>query len=138
MTAMVDTDPDSATASQAEINAEMAAIESDYVRAGVEETQPRLDYSPYRSSLLRRWFVSDRKGVYAFLRTLATRRRRVLTGWACSSYESPSKNASSSSSSVGRERFLAGLGRTIDFICEGISSIISILRSTTASSSSPT
>ncbi len=53
MPALVDTNPDSATASQAEINAEMAAIESAYVRSGVEETQPRLDYAPYRSSLLR-------------------------------------------------------------------------------------
>src|SRR6478735_11675527 len=53
MTASIGTDPDSASASQAEINAEMASIESDYLRSGVEETQPRLDYAPYRSSLLR-------------------------------------------------------------------------------------
>ncbi|PRC44814.1 protocatechuate 3,4-dioxygenase subunit beta [Mycobacterium sp. ITM-2017-0098] len=53
MTAIVDTNPDSAAATQAEINAEMAAIENAYVRSGVEETQPRLDYAPYRSSLLR-------------------------------------------------------------------------------------
>lgn len=38
---------------QAKITAEMAAIHTDYHRAGVEETQPRLNYPPYRSSLLR-------------------------------------------------------------------------------------
>jgi protocatechuate 3,4-dioxygenase beta subunit len=38
---------------QDDISAEMAAIDSDYHRAGLEETQPRLEYSPYRSSLLR-------------------------------------------------------------------------------------
>ena len=32
---------------------EIGAIESAYQRSGVEETQPRLDYAPYRSSLLR-------------------------------------------------------------------------------------
>lgn len=53
MTAIVDTDPDSASASQREINSEIAAISSDYQRGGVEESQPRLDYPPYRSSLLR-------------------------------------------------------------------------------------
>ena len=41
------------TASQAEISAEIGTIESAYQQAGVEETQPRLDYPPYRSSLLR-------------------------------------------------------------------------------------
>ena len=49
----IDTNPDAASASQAQISDEIAAIESDYQRSGVEETQPRLDYSPYRSSLLR-------------------------------------------------------------------------------------
>src|SRR5436190_15871853 len=44
---------DSASASQAEISAEIGTIESAYQRAGAEETQPRLDYPPYRSSLLR-------------------------------------------------------------------------------------
>jgi len=39
--------------SQATIDAEIARIHDDYQRAGVEETQPRLDYAPYRSSLLR-------------------------------------------------------------------------------------
>ncbi len=53
MTAMTDTNPDSAAASQHAISAEIAAIESGYQRAGVEETQPRLGYAPYRSSLLR-------------------------------------------------------------------------------------
>src|SRR5258705_5832615 len=38
---------------QAEITAEIAAIHTEYHRAGVEENQPRLDYPPYRSSLLR-------------------------------------------------------------------------------------
>ena len=47
------TNSDSASASQAEVSAEIAAIESAYQRAGIEETQPRLDYAPYRSSLLR-------------------------------------------------------------------------------------
>ena len=32
---------------------EIATITKDYERAGVEESQPRLDYPPYRSSLLR-------------------------------------------------------------------------------------
>jgi len=50
---MIDTNSDSASATQADINAEIAAIESDYHRLGIEETQPRLNYSPYRSSLLR-------------------------------------------------------------------------------------
>ncbi len=49
----VDTNPDAAAASQDQISDEIAAIESDYHRGGSEETQPRLDYSPYRSSLLR-------------------------------------------------------------------------------------
>jgi protocatechuate 3,4-dioxygenase, beta subunit len=39
--------------SQAEISAEIAAIEADYQQSGVEETQPRLDYRPYRSTVLR-------------------------------------------------------------------------------------
>ena len=47
------TSSDSALSSQQAISAEIAAIESEYQRAGVEETQPRLDYAPYRSSLLR-------------------------------------------------------------------------------------
>ena len=53
MTTIVDTNPDAAAASQSQISDEMAAIESDYQRGGIEETQPRLDYAPYRSSLLR-------------------------------------------------------------------------------------
>jgi protocatechuate 3,4-dioxygenase beta subunit len=51
--AMIEADPDSASASQAEVSVEIAAVESAYQRAGVEETQPRLNYAPYRSSLLR-------------------------------------------------------------------------------------
>ena len=44
---------DSAASTQAEVSREIAAIAADYERSGVEETQPRLDYAPYRSSLLR-------------------------------------------------------------------------------------
>lgn len=40
-------------AGQSEISAEIAEIEADYRRTGVLGTQPRLDYPPYRSSLLR-------------------------------------------------------------------------------------
>ncbi|MDQ4008700.1 MAG: protocatechuate 3,4-dioxygenase subunit beta [Actinomycetota bacterium] len=50
------TDPDSAVAGQAEIDAEIAATSKEYqtsVAVGAVETQPRLDYAPYRSSLLR-------------------------------------------------------------------------------------
>jgi protocatechuate 3,4-dioxygenase, beta subunit len=50
------TDPDSAAASQTEIDAEIATISKEYqtsVAVGAVETQPRLDYAPYRSSLLR-------------------------------------------------------------------------------------
>ena len=42
---------DSAASSQAEVTAEIEAIAAAY--AGRAETQPRLDYPPYRSSLLR-------------------------------------------------------------------------------------
>src|SRR6188472_1229322 len=41
------------TVTQADISAEIKAIDDEYHRAGLEEFQPRLDYSPYRSSLLR-------------------------------------------------------------------------------------
>ena len=41
------------TVRQTDISAEIAAIDADYHRAGLEETQPRLDYAPYRSSMLR-------------------------------------------------------------------------------------
>lgn len=53
------TDPDAAAASQAEVDAEIRGIRESYERVreeggdGTEETQPRLDYPPYRSSLLR-------------------------------------------------------------------------------------
>jgi protocatechuate 3,4-dioxygenase, beta subunit len=40
-------------ATQARISAEIAAIESAYQQGPFDETQPRLDYAPYRSSLLR-------------------------------------------------------------------------------------
>ncbi|MGB3331401.1 MAG: protocatechuate 3,4-dioxygenase subunit beta [Mycobacterium sp.] len=38
---------------QAEINAEIAAIQVEYSRTGMQESQPKLDYPPYRSSVLR-------------------------------------------------------------------------------------
>jgi protocatechuate 3,4-dioxygenase beta subunit len=44
---------DSALSSQAEIDDEIATIRADHERDGHEEHQPRLDYAPYRSSLLR-------------------------------------------------------------------------------------
>jgi protocatechuate 3,4-dioxygenase beta subunit len=47
------TDSDSASTSQADVTAEIEAIESAYQRSGFEETQPRLDYAPYRSSVAR-------------------------------------------------------------------------------------
>ena len=47
------TSSDRAATSQAEVSTEIEAIESAYQRAGVEETQPRLNYAPYRSSVLR-------------------------------------------------------------------------------------
>ena len=40
-------------ASQGDITAEIVGIAAEYQRAGVEEAQPRLDYPPYRSSVLR-------------------------------------------------------------------------------------
>src|ERR1700712_2648570 len=51
--ASIATNSDSASTSQADVSTEITAIEGAYQRAGVEETQPRLDYAPYRSSLLR-------------------------------------------------------------------------------------
>jgi protocatechuate 3,4-dioxygenase beta subunit len=54
MTTTVSSDSaDSATSSQAEVSQEIADIAAAYQASGVEETQPRLDYAPYRSSLLR-------------------------------------------------------------------------------------
>lgn len=46
---------DAATSTQAVLNVEMAVIAKDYERDAAEhlETQPRLDYPPYRSSILR-------------------------------------------------------------------------------------
>lgn len=44
---------DGAINTQAEINAEMAEITAAYEASGVEETQTRLNYPPYRSSILR-------------------------------------------------------------------------------------
>jgi protocatechuate 3,4-dioxygenase beta subunit len=46
-------DSDSALDSQGTLSAEIERIRDDYQRTGLEETQPRLDYAPYRSSLLR-------------------------------------------------------------------------------------
>jgi len=47
------TPSDSAAATQAEISAEITALAKAYERDGGKETQPRLDYPPYRSSVLR-------------------------------------------------------------------------------------
>lgn len=44
---------DAAEASQTAISAEIARIRAEYAATGSTETQPRLDYPPYRSSLLR-------------------------------------------------------------------------------------
>jgi protocatechuate 3,4-dioxygenase, beta subunit len=47
------TDSDSAATSQAVITAEIQEIEAGYRASGVVELQPRLDYPPYRSTILR-------------------------------------------------------------------------------------
>ena len=44
---------DTASTTQADVSREIAEIAADYQRSGLEETQPRLDYAPYRSSVLR-------------------------------------------------------------------------------------
>ena len=44
---------DAAVSTQAEISAEIALIAKDGERDSVEQRQPRLDYPPYRSSMLR-------------------------------------------------------------------------------------
>jgi protocatechuate 3,4-dioxygenase beta subunit len=44
---------DAAASTQAEISAEIALIAKEYERDSAAETQPRLDYPPYRSSILR-------------------------------------------------------------------------------------
>ncbi|WP_345382788.1 hypothetical protein [Pseudonocardia yuanmonensis] len=46
-------DPRTGLTTQQTISAEIARIAHDYERSGQEETQPRLGYPPYRSSLLR-------------------------------------------------------------------------------------
>jgi protocatechuate 3,4-dioxygenase beta subunit len=38
---------------QEDLDKEMRAISESYAAGGTEETQPRRDYAPYRSSLLR-------------------------------------------------------------------------------------
>jgi protocatechuate 3,4-dioxygenase, beta subunit len=55
-----DTDTDTDTggtgtkaSTQADVSAEIAAISRAYAEGGTTETQPRLDYPPYRSSVLR-------------------------------------------------------------------------------------
>lgn len=52
---------------QAEISAEIAAIQVEYSRAGMQESQPKLDYPPYRSSVLRhpksRLHLTDPEGI---------------------------------------------------------------------------
>ena len=47
------TSSDAAAATQAEVNAEIAEIAAAYAASGSTETGPRLDYEPYRSSVLR-------------------------------------------------------------------------------------
>jgi protocatechuate 3,4-dioxygenase, beta subunit len=44
---------DAASASQAEISAEIVLLAKEYERERLRETQPRLDYPPYRSTILR-------------------------------------------------------------------------------------
>ncbi len=48
---------DAAEASQDQISAEIASVHAEYAKGvddgGAEETQPRIDFTPYRSSLLR-------------------------------------------------------------------------------------
>ena len=44
---------DAAAATQAQISAEIATLAKEYERDAGTETQPRLDYAPYRSSVLR-------------------------------------------------------------------------------------
>jgi protocatechuate 3,4-dioxygenase, beta subunit len=44
---------DAAASTQADVSVEIAAIAKEYERDGVGQTQPRLDYPPYRSSILR-------------------------------------------------------------------------------------
>lgn len=63
----VNPDPDAAAASQAQVNEEMADISRAYADSGVVETGPRLDYPPYRSSMLRHptkdLFHADPEGI---------------------------------------------------------------------------
>ena len=49
------TSSDAAASSQADVSAEIEAIAEEYQRDATDrpETQPRLDYPPYRSSILR-------------------------------------------------------------------------------------
>src|SRR3954466_8630413 len=44
---------DAAASTQAEISAEISAAAEQYRRGAGTQTQPRLDYAPYRSSVLR-------------------------------------------------------------------------------------
>ncbi|HEY6742056.1 MAG TPA: protocatechuate 3,4-dioxygenase subunit beta, partial [Lapillicoccus sp.] len=44
---------DTASTTQSDVSREIAEIADGYQRSGVEETEPRLDYPPYRSSVLR-------------------------------------------------------------------------------------
>ena len=45
--------PDAAEGTQEFITGQIAGLIADYTASGVVETQPRLDYPPYRSSVLR-------------------------------------------------------------------------------------
>jgi protocatechuate 3,4-dioxygenase, beta subunit len=53
MTDMIAARPETGLDSQAEVSAEIAALEIADQRVGLERSQPRLDYAPYRSSQLR-------------------------------------------------------------------------------------
>ena len=44
---------DTASTTQADVSREIQEVAAAYQRSGIEETQPRLDYPPYRSSVLR-------------------------------------------------------------------------------------
>jgi protocatechuate 3,4-dioxygenase beta subunit len=45
--------PDAVGSTQADVSQEIAALAAEYAAAVQEETQPQLDYGPYRSSVLR-------------------------------------------------------------------------------------
>ncbi len=76
--------PDSATASQADIDAEIAAAAQEYAEqsatSGTTEDSPRLDYAPYRSSLLRHPTKSPQQADPS--RSSCSPRSSATTTWA--------------------------------------------------------